>query len=78
MNASKLVFSDGGPFKVISVDNRQDELRIYVQSTSRSAICPNCCTVERQAAAPLRYALFAIKTAEDRHIQAVKAQLGLG
>lgn len=43
MNASKLVFSDGDPFKVISVDNRQDELSIYVQSTSRSAFCPNCC-----------------------------------
>src|SRR5690606_29548254 len=28
---------------VISVDNRQDELGIYVQSTSRWAVCPNCC-----------------------------------
>lgn len=44
MNASKLVFSDGDPFKVISVDNQQDELNIFVQSRNRTGICPNCCT----------------------------------
>lgn len=43
MNASKLVFSDGDPFRVVSVDNRQDELNIYVQSTNGSGVCPNCC-----------------------------------
>ncbi|WP_150113832.1 transposase family protein, partial [Sphingobacterium thalpophilum] len=43
MNASKLVFSNGDRFKVISVDNRQDELRIYVQSGTGSVSCPNCC-----------------------------------
>ncbi len=49
MNASKLVFSDGDPFKVISVDNLQCELNIYVQSTSGSGICPNCCIPSRKA-----------------------------
>ncbi|QRY58809.1 transposase family protein [Sphingobacterium siyangense] len=44
MNASKLVFSDDSDtFKVISVDPQQDILQIYVQSTMRSAPCPNCC-----------------------------------
>lgn len=43
MNASKLVFSDGDRFKVITVDSVQEELRIYVQSTTESATCPNCC-----------------------------------
>lgn len=43
MNASKLVFLDGDPFKVVSVDNLQCELNIYVQSTNGSSICPNCC-----------------------------------
>jgi transposase len=44
MNASKLAFPDEDPFDVISVDTRQDEVYIYVQSTSRSGICANCCT----------------------------------
>lgn len=43
MNASHLVFSDGDPFRVVWVDNRQDELNIYVQSTNSSGVCPNCC-----------------------------------
>jgi len=48
MNASKLVFSDDTPFKVLSVDNRQNESRIYVQPTARSAICPNCCVKSKR------------------------------
>lgn len=35
-------------------------------------------TVERHAAAPLNYAVFAIKTNSDQHIQAVKEQLASG
>lgn len=49
MNASKLVFSeDGDTFKVISVDNQQDVLEIYVQSTTRYATCPNCCITSKR------------------------------
>lgn len=33
--------------------------------------------VERNAAAPLNYAIFALDTKNDTHLQAVKAQLGL-
>ncbi|MEQ9442959.1 MAG: ISL3 family transposase [Cyclobacteriaceae bacterium] len=42
MNASKLIFPDGNSFKVIAVGNCQDKLNIYVQSKSRSGICPRC------------------------------------
>lgn len=48
MNASKLFFSDDASFKVLSVDSRADEFRIYVQSKSRSALCPNCCIASKR------------------------------
>lgn len=48
MNASKLLFSDDDPFRVVSVDNCDDELRIYVKSTSPWAVCPNCCIQSRK------------------------------
>lgn len=49
MNASKLVFSDDGDnFRIISVDNQQDVLVVYVQITTQSAVCPNCCITSKR------------------------------
>lgn len=49
INASELVFSDDGDnFSVISVDTPQDVQGIYVQSTTRSAACPNCCIISKR------------------------------
>lgn len=49
MNASKLVFSDDSDnLSVISVDNQQDVLVVYVQSTTRCASCLNCCITSKR------------------------------
>ncbi|APU97158.1 hypothetical protein BV902_13025 [Sphingobacterium sp. B29] len=49
MNALKLVFSDDGDnFRIISEDNQQDVLVVYVQSTTQSAVCPNCCITSKR------------------------------
>lgn len=43
MNASKIIFNTGDKFRIISVDNQNDMLHIYVQSTQKGSLCPNCC-----------------------------------
>lgn len=48
MNATNLVFSEDDPFKVVSVENRQEEVCIYVQSRKRFGICPNCCSTSKK------------------------------
>lgn len=45
MNASKILFDSDDRFRVVSVDNQLDRLNIYVQSTPKGSICPNCCLI---------------------------------
>ncbi|MYY49931.1 transposase family protein [Elizabethkingia anophelis] len=33
---------------MLSFDNQEDEYRLYVQSRTLSAICPNCCTPSKK------------------------------
>lgn len=48
MNATNLVFSEDDPFKVVSVENRQDEVSVYVQSKKRFGICPGCSSISKR------------------------------
>ncbi len=66
-----------GHLTVFGADSLKELIRQYEQRGGRVWETLFEQTVERQAAAPLRYAVFAIKTADDKHIEAAKAQLGL-